>query len=186
MMARDVEWSALVGTWQSFPADILPDAALVRARVDAQSRRMRIWQILEMAVTIVAIAASVIELRREPDWTGALIAADIWVTLTAAWAFVWLGRSARRGPVTLGTEDYVRIARMRARQRRALVWLTIAVLAGQWLINAVVHQNVHAGALLLTTFCIGWAGWQWHGASRELRWLERFQADASEREPAGV
>jgi hypothetical protein len=147
--------------------------------VDVQNRRLRLWRIAELVVTVIAITLSVVAVKFQPAPNGRVVMTDIWVVLTVAWTFVWLERDARRPPPDATTEAYLRIATRRARQRRRVVWLALLLLLAQWTVLRLTHIGTSRTSIVFTGFWLAWAAWEWRSVRRQLRWLAQFESATS-------
>lgn len=141
------DWSPLSEAWRAEPAGPLPDPAELRGRIAHETRRMRRWLVVEVALSVVAAGASAWALAFRRSHQSSLFALDTLGMLALVWAFaLWSRRGAWR-PLSESTEAYVALARRRMRMRVRTAWFILGVLALQL-----------AVVVLASAPAIGWAG----------------------------
>jgi hypothetical protein len=171
----ELDWEGLSTAWRALAPSSPIDATLLRARVDGQKKRARAWRVLELVVTAIYVWWFALEQR--PGWADRVIAGDIVVILAITWTFVWLGRRGRERPASATTMDYVAVARLRARQRIAMVWLALSLLVAQWFVALALSGGLATLAVACSILWSVWAAYTWRAARRELHWLDRFELD---------
>ena len=175
-------WEALSAAWRAPGQSAAPDAAALRSYVDRESRRMRGWLVVELALTAVALAGGAWALATRRDPPTLLLVADLWGVLAVVWGFALLARRGLWRPLALSTEAYLALARRRARVRLATAVLIVLLLAAQLVVVGVARVGVpvpwlgegvaaRALAAVVALVYFGWAVRLGYRAREEIRSL---------------
>lgn len=120
------DWTTLAAEWQEAAPPVAADAEALRVRVDADRQRMRWFLAADVAVSLLAIAATIATVRSYPGSWSRFVAIDTTAMLVAMWAFaMWNARGTWR-PLGQTTEAFLGLTRLRCMRRlRALSYATI-------------------------------------------------------------
>lgn len=162
-------WNALTAEWQSSTELPAPDFARVRAAIDAETRRMKLWLTGELALTAIAIAGPLWNVARRPGTQSWLLLADAWLILAIVWVFALLGRRTLWEPAAETSEAYLHLGRRRAQLKVRTTWLALAVLAGQLLAVRVFEGSTSSLQWALAGAWVVWALWLHRRAVLERR-----------------
>ena len=124
-------WTTLARQWQDIsPASESPTTGL-RSYVDLHSSRLRRLFVLDIGVTVAALACAAGFLSHDRGAFSILISLDIAVVLVIVWTFSLVtGRGLWRASAS-STSEYLALARRFALRRLHTVHLTIALLVAQ-------------------------------------------------------
>ena len=110
------EWTELVEQWSAVDESTIHFDAL-RARIEAERRRMLRDVAVDTVVSVVFAAVAGYALIRFPSAWTRLFAIDVAAILMSVWAFsVWNRRGTWR-PLGETTESFLRLARLRCRRK---------------------------------------------------------------------
>jgi hypothetical protein len=124
-------WTTLAHEWQDIsPASENP-ATELRSYVALHSRRLRRLFVLDIGVTMAALACAAWFLSRDRGPFSILISLDIAVVLVIVWAFSLVTGSGLWRASASSTSEYLALARRFALRRLHTVHLTIALLVAQ-------------------------------------------------------
>jgi hypothetical protein len=179
MNDHETNWDVLSIAWRSLAVPAESDARALSAYIDAQTRRGRVWRALELALTAAALGIGWIVLEQSPGRMGRILAGDVLAMLIIAWVFTLLSRRAHAGPASAATEVYLRVARLRVRQRLGVVWLALALLAAQWVLAIELRRAGSGFSIVCSVLWIAWAVWEHRRLRRERRWLDTFDGNAT-------
>lgn len=153
-MNVDVELEQWREQWQAGAAIPLD----LRAKVERQSRWMRIGLAADLLVTLVIGGSTLAWAVRSPQPDILLLAAATWVFLAAAWAFTLSVHRDNWRPAAEDTTTFLELSVRRCRGRLAAVWFG----AGLYICEI--------------AFCLGWLTYREPGhhlnlLSNKLIWL---------------
>jgi hypothetical protein len=176
------EWAPLTALWQAREEQPPVDPQALRAHVDAESRRMRWWVVVEVCLTIAVLGVTTWNLVRHPGVRALLMAADVGAVLAIVWAFALWGRRGIWRPSADSTEAYLVLARRRARLRLQTTWLALSLLVAQLAIvrlappssPGATDWSLRAAA---TAAWLAWALWARRRALADIRRLDGITAE---------
>ena len=167
----------------------LPD---LKDLVERQTRRMRLWVVGEIIVTVVFGGGSLTLASTYRQTDIFVLAAGIWIFLAVAWMLSFLLRRGAWAPVTATNSAFLDLMILRCRRRResivaqCLLYAVILTFDLVWVYLA--RESRAAGGVLafLTSGGVGWvwvitaalgvlAVWQRRKLGRELDALTRLR-----------
>jgi hypothetical protein len=123
-------WTTLARQWQDISPASGPAAGL-RSYVDLHSRRLRRLFVLDIGVTVSALACAAGFLSHDRGPFSILISLDIAVVLVIVWTFSLVTARGLWRASASSTSEYLALARRFALRRLHTVHLTIALLVAQ-------------------------------------------------------
>lgn len=179
-------WTTLARQWQEMAPRSEDPSRSLRDYVDLHSRRIRRLLMLDIAVTVAALAFVAWALARDPGPFSILVSADFGVVLLIVWTFsIVTGRGLWRAAAA-STSDYLALARRFARRRLHTAHLAMVMLVAQ--LAAVVLLFPRAPIPVAVPFHVlpigGGAAWlAWavvarRRALRELRGIDEIEGEA--------
>jgi hypothetical protein len=180
-----LDWAALSAAWRGGAVATAQDLAVLRARIDRVTVRLRWWRALEACLSAAALAGTGWALVRNRTPFVVLFVVDTWCVLAAVWAFELWNRRGEWAPLAQDTEAYLALARQRAVQRLRSAWFGLVLLVLQVVVVAILPSPggprpagsgagravAGLGALLI----LAWAAWQRRRALEALAVLDQVQ-----------
>ena len=130
---EDELWTTLARQWQDIAPSGLGDTppSSLRGYVEAHSHRLRRLLLLDIGVTVAAIAFAGWSLARDRGAFSILISVDFAIVLVIVWTFsIVTGRGLWRSSAT-ATSEYLALARRFALRRLHTAHLAMALLVAQ-------------------------------------------------------
>jgi hypothetical protein len=176
----NVEWTALSSSWQSIEEHPRVVASSLRDMVHREDRRLRIWRVFEIVLSIGVVAATIAILAVRPGAISLVIAIDTWVVLGVVWIFALASGKGLLLPAMLSTTEYLGLARRQALRRLHTVYLALALLFGQMIVLAALmvadaaYRSVSVLQVIAVVAWLGWAAWARRKAIADLDALSQF------------
>jgi hypothetical protein len=176
-------WTTLAREWQEISAPGEHSPSGLRSYVDLHSRRLRRLLLLDIAVTIAALACAGWFLAQDREPFSILISLDIAVVLVVVWTFSLVtGRGLWRASAA-STSEFLALARRFALRRLHTTHLAIALLVAQVAAVLLFFPRVPLPLglpvrVLPIIGAIAWLAWAVgarHRALRELRGIDEIE-----------
>jgi hypothetical protein len=154
----DRELDAWRREWQA-DTPALPD---LKARVERETRMMRMFVAAEILVTVVIGGGSLVLALLSPGLDMLVLTIGVWVFIAIAWTISFLLRRGAWAPVTATTTAFLDLSILRCRRRREAIWLQVVLytlILGfdlVWIYFAAPPGRRHGAIAFLTGPAIAW------------------------------
>ena len=185
------DWTGLIDDWRGVASNAAPPARL-RGIVERQRRRLLLWVIADVLVSVVFVTGTILLLVRSPGPASWLLAANVLLMLVAAWTFSLWSRRGTWKPLGESTAHFLDYARLHCQRRlQAVRFAAAAVVAQLIMVGAWVlwgpPLSLRPGAsptiaalpaVVVIVFVVAIV-WQRRATLRELREIEELRSEAT-------